>query len=93
MIVGILVLELKLYESFSLKEKRKVLKALIERARRNFNISIAEVDHNDIHNYATIGITCVSNSRRFLDSVLDKFLEFCQSNFNIEIVNARRDFL
>ena len=53
----------------SLKEKRMVLKSLMEKTRHKFNISIAEVDNQDNHKLLTIGFACVSNESRHADSI------------------------
>ncbi len=93
MIVGLMEIDLRIEDSFSLKDKRRVLKSLIDRTKRNFNVSIAEIDNNDMYNFATIGLSTVSNSSRFVDEVFDKILNYLQLNFNIEIIDARREQL
>ncbi len=86
-------IEIRIEDSFTLKDKRRVLKSLIERTKRNFNVSIAEVDNNEIVNFATLGLSTVSNSTRFIDEVFDKILGFLENNFNIEIVKAKRELI
>ncbi len=93
MIVGLMQIEIRIEDSFTLKDKRRVLKSLIERTKRNFNVSIAEVDNNEIVNFATLGLSTVSNSTRFIDEVFDKILGFLEINFNIEIVKAKRELI
>lgn len=64
--------------SASLKDKRQVCRSLIDRTRRKFNVSIAEVDTQDVHQTLTVGIAVVSGSaahaRRSLDEVV-RFME------------------
>ncbi len=86
-------IEIRIEDSFTLKDKRRVLKSLIERTKRSFNVSIAEVDNNEIVNFATLGLSTVSNSTRFIDEVFDKILGFLENNFNIEIVKAKRELI
>ena len=86
-------IEIRIEDSFTLKDKRRVLKSLIERTKRSFNVSIAEVDNNEIVNFATLGLSTVSNSTRFIDEVFDKILGFLEINFNIEIVKAKRELI
>ncbi len=93
MIVGVMEVDIRIEDSFSLKDKRRVLKSLIERTKRNFNVSIAEVDSNEVHNFATIGIATVSNSTKYIDGSFNKILDFWEYNFNIEIVDSRRELL
>ncbi len=86
-------IEIRIEDSFTLKDKRRVLKSLIERTKRNFNVSIAEVDNNEIVNFATLGLSAVSNSTRFIDEVFDKILGYLENNFNIEIIKAKRELI
>jgi len=68
--------QLYLYGITSLKDKRRVVKSLIERLRNRYNISISEVDHNDIKTSAIIAIAIVSNDTRFINQQLDKIIAF-----------------
>jgi len=86
-------IDIRIEDSFTLKDKRRVLKSLIERTKRNFNVSIAEVDNNEIVNFATLGLSTVSNSTRFIDEVFDKILGYLENNFNVEIIKAKRELL
>jgi len=79
--------------SFSLKDKRRVVKSITDKTRRKFNVSIAETGDNDVTNYAVLSISNVSNSKIFTESVFDKILNFFQTNFEIEIISSRKEFL
>jgi uncharacterized protein YlxP (DUF503 family) len=83
--VGTLTVTLYLHAAESLKDKRQVLKSLIETTRNKFNVSIAEVDDLDAWRRATIGIACVSNDVRFLNGVLDKVVNALESNPAVEV--------
>jgi uncharacterized protein YlxP (DUF503 family) len=74
-VVGVLEVTLSIPGAFSLKEKRKVVRSLIERTRNKFNASVAEVGDNDIHNRARIGVSVVANDHAFANSMLDKVLD------------------
>jgi uncharacterized protein YlxP (DUF503 family) len=74
-------------ESQSLKEKRRLIKPVITRLRNQFNISIAEVDDQDLWQLATIGISCVSNHDHHIDEMLTSIINFIKDSYpNIEIV-------
>ena len=64
----------------SLKEKRSVLKSLIERTKHRFNISIAEIEHMDSHKQIVIGFACVTNDRRLADNIIQNVIHFIESN-------------
>lgn len=63
MAVGLLTLELHLPMNDSLKGKRGILKPVIARLRRDFNVSVCEADMQDRRNYAVLEIVCVSTSQ------------------------------
>jgi len=75
MVVGVCTLELEIPGSHSLKDKRHVVKSLIQRVRQSFNVSIAEVDSLDAWQHATIGIVCVSSDANYARGLLDKVID------------------
>jgi uncharacterized protein YlxP (DUF503 family) len=68
MTVGLLRAQLHMQGVTSLKQKRSIVKSLIGRLKSRFNISIAEVDHQDSKTSAVIAITIVTNETGFIDS-------------------------
>jgi uncharacterized protein len=68
--VGLLTLEIHLPYSHSLKEKRAVLRKVRDRLRSRFNVAVAELDHRDVWQVATLGVVSISDSRPLLDAVL-----------------------
>jgi len=70
MVVGSLRLELHLPGSDSLKAKRSVVNHVKERLRSRFNVAVAEVDHQDLWQRATLGVAAVSGEGAVLDRLL-----------------------
>lgn len=87
MIVGIVQVEIFLYEVNSLKEKRHIVKSLIERLKSRFNISIAETSDLDIWNKGVIGFSVVGNSSDFVASNISRVLNFIDNDGRLEIIN------
>lgn len=86
--VGICHISLRIPENGSLKGKRRVIKAITSRAANKFNISIAEIDDNDLWQIATLGISCVSNDRRHANEVLSKVVKFISDpRFDVEVLD------
>ena len=86
--VGVCQIQFRLPENLSLKGKRRVLKSITARVGSKFNVSIAEVDDNDVWQLATLGICCVSNNKRHANQVLSRVVEFISNgHFEIEILN------
>jgi len=86
--IGVCKVKLRLPENLSLKGKRRVLKSITTRVRNKFNVSVAEVDDNDLWQLSTLGICCVSNDKRYTDEVLSRIVDFISSSrFEIEVLN------
>lgn len=80
MIVGLLEINIHLNGVGSLKQKRSIVKSLIERLKNRFNVSAAETDSNDSKLQAVIGIATVANESRFVNQRLDKIIEFVRND-------------
>jgi uncharacterized protein len=72
MVVGILRLTFYIPGAASLKDKRQVLRKVVDRLRARFNVSVAEVGDNDVWQRAVVGICAVANDHSFVNEVLDK---------------------
>lgn len=85
---------IKLYAPWvhSLKEKRMVVKSVISKTQNKFNVSIAEVDEQDMHQTIILGIACVAGTVALADSVMDKVISFIGDNTEAEILDIRREF-
>jgi uncharacterized protein YlxP (DUF503 family) len=93
MIVGLCTVELFVPESQSLKDKRQVLLSLKDRLREKFNLSVAEVDGQDLWQKAVLGLACVANEGRHVNQVLDQALNLIRSVPAVEIVQSRVELL
>jgi len=91
MIIGVMTAHLSLHGITSLKEKRSIVKSLIGRLKSRFNISIAEVDHQDNKNDAVIGISIVSNDNRFIDQQFDSILDFMRNDGRFYLGQVERE--
>lgn len=80
MVIGACTIELHLPGNGSLKGKRSVLKSMISRLRREFNVSIAEVDMQDAWQTAVIGVVCVSNRQDYAHGLLTQVVSWIEHN-------------
>ncbi|MFC1683740.1 DUF503 domain-containing protein [Candidatus Zixiibacteriota bacterium] len=87
MIVGVCTIELYIAESGSLKSKRQVLRALKDRVRNAFNVSISEVDHHDLWQRATLGVAIISTDTPFVHKVLNKVVNLIGRESRAEIID------
>lgn len=84
--------EISLGDMFSLKQKRQIVKSIIGRIKSRFNVSVAEVDRQDEWRAAVIGVACVSNTRKHVDSQLDTLLDFLESDGRFYIESVQKEF-
>lgn len=86
--VGICKVKIRLPENHSLKGKRGVVKSLTARLKNKFNLSVAEVENQDLWQMATIGMCCVSNDQSLTNEMLSKAVNFiATSEFDIEVLD------
>lgn len=90
LIVGTLELDLRLDGCFSLKDKRQVLRSLIDRLRRDLHVAANEVGDHDLWNSAIVGVACVTNDAGMADGVLDRVLTVVDASPAIEVVTVDR---
>ncbi|MCR4399184.1 MAG: DUF503 domain-containing protein [Firmicutes bacterium] len=98
MVVGTLRIELSLPGNGSLKGKRRVLRSLIDRIRARFNVAVAEVDHLEAWQRASLGVACVSGDPVIANEVLRRVLRWVEDNhdggledYRIRIEEGRED--
>ena len=84
MVVGVLQVELTIPSADSLKVKRMVLRGLKDRIRRNFNVSVAEVDENNLWQSVVLAVV-VSNDRRFANRVLSSIVNFIEKSRDLTV--------
>lgn len=93
MIIGTCTVTLRISWASSLKEKRMVIKSLIDRMKNKFNISVAEVDEQDSHKTAVIGFACVTNETAHANSIIDKVINFIENSTQAEVEDTFEEIL
>jgi len=92
--IGVCRVSFRLPENLSLKGKRRVLKSITTRVRSKFNVSVAEVDDQNLWQLATLGICCVSNDKRYTNEVLSKVVDLIvNGRFDVEILDYEIEIL
>lgn len=91
--IGVLTVDLYIGGCRSLKEKRQVVQSLITRLRNDFNLSIAEVDYQDLHQRACLAMACVGNQSDFVNRVLDTVLERLHHEGRIMLLESHLELL
>ena len=88
--IGALEFDLLLGDVRSLKEKRSLVRPLIAEVRKRFELSVAEVDHLDLHRRAGVGVAVVSADRAHVIQVLDTVERLVAYRPELELLSVRR---
>ncbi len=80
MVIGSGIIELHLPASHSLKDKRRILKGLIMRVHREFNVSCGEVELHDLWQSAALGVVVVSTAVVHAEGVLENVVRWIEAN-------------
>ncbi|HEV2106773.1 MAG TPA: DUF503 domain-containing protein [Thermomicrobiales bacterium] len=84
--IGVARVGLHLGESFSLKDKRRVVRSITQRVRNQYNVGIAEVEDLDDVRVATLALTCISNSAPHADEMLARVITFIENRVEQGVV-------
>ncbi len=94
--IGVCRLMIHVPDASSLKEKRQVSRSLTDRIKNRFNVSVAEVEDNELRQRLTLGISCVSNDSAHANEIISKVVSFVESSrrdvelldYEIEIISG-----
>lgn len=92
MFIGAIYIEIFIPESSSLKEKRQILKSVKDKIRNNFNVSVAEVNYQDLWQRSGIAVVCVGDSIEFAEETVTKIKNFVERNFPHLVVDFKKDY-
>ena len=94
MVIGCCTIKLYLPTAHSLKNKRGILKSALARIGREFNVSIAEVDHQDVWQSALLAVVTVSNDAAHAHGRLAKVVEWSEHNRpEVEILDVQVEMI
>jgi len=95
-LIAFLTLELRIEGAHSLKDKRQVLRSLKDRLRAQFNVAVAELDHTDLWQRATLGVVSISDSRDYLQGLMhsvERHSTRIANNAGAEVADSFLEFL
>lgn len=93
MLVGKLEVEVYIPWATSLKDKRQVLKSMVQKSKNRFNISIAELNNEDLWQRATIGVAIVGDNQEYLQRQLQLLINFFDAEQRWEVINIEVDWI
>ena len=77
----------------SLKDKRQVVKSIVEGARRRLGVTAAETGRHDSWQRSTLGFAIVASSARHAESVIDDVERLVWGHGEVDVVSAERSWL
>jgi hypothetical protein len=87
MLVKTVIIHIYIPLARSLKNKRNIVKSITQKVHNKYNVSIAEVGHNEIWKNAAIGIAMISNERLHLEKKFSDVVRFIEETYSdIEII-------
>jgi uncharacterized protein YlxP (DUF503 family) len=85
---------IRLFESMSLKDKRRTILSILSRARNQFEVSVAEVGSQGLWNLAELGVACVSGDSKHALNVVEGVIHSIEtSRPDVEITEAATDVI
>ena len=93
MVIGLLRVEIHYPESGSLKTKRRTLKSVTDRIRKRFNVSVAEVEYQDLWQRSVLAAVTVNTDRKHADSALSKILDLLEAEGDLQVAGVQTEYL
>lgn len=93
MVIGLVTLELHLQQARSLKDKRQVVERVKDRLRARFNVAVAELDHQELWQRATLGVVSVSNDQSHLARLLEAVASESERLLGDDLVESHIEYL
>ena len=85
--VAVVSLRISLPDAHSLKDKRRIVKSVKDRIRRDFNVSVAEMDLQDVWQSASLAVSAISPDKRFAEAVVSKVVDFVRAERRLVLVS------
>jgi uncharacterized protein YlxP (DUF503 family) len=93
MFVAIARITLSIPDSGSLKSKRHVVRKVLDKVKARFNVSVAEVEDNDLWQKATLGVAAVANEHAFAQESVDKVVRFVEELYVAPVIGCSTEVI
>ena len=93
MVIGCCSIKFYLHGNNSLKGKRRVVRAIKDRLKNDFNVSVAEVGNQDVWQSLHIGISAVSSDKSYMVGLMTKVVDAIDRMNLAEIVDYKTEIL
>jgi uncharacterized protein YlxP (DUF503 family) len=93
MVVGVCRLQLRLPETFSLKDKRRIIKSLQDKIKARFNLAVAEVGFQEAKDLSELALAAVGTAKDPIHRVFMKSLELVESDGRGDVVGVEIEWM
>lgn len=93
MAVGTLIVDIRIATSASLKDKRMVIRHLLDTARRRFSVAASEIGHHDLRQRSLLGFAAIASDAGHVEEVLDHLDRFIWSHPEVEVLSSTRRWM
>jgi uncharacterized protein len=93
MLVGVAIFELHIEAAQSLKDKRAVVRSLREKLRSRYEISVAEVGMNELHQRARLGLAMVSSDSTSIEKLLASAMQFVERSTDARLIGWNQELI
>ncbi len=89
--VGVLTVEVAIFDARSLKDKRRVLQGFKQRLRNEFNVSVDELAYGDSPKRSRLGVAMIGRGSSGLHSQLDRIVDVIRRTAGLTLLDYERD--
>ena len=93
MVIGVLQLDLRLYGTQSLKQKRGVIQKILARCRNHFPASCAEIGHQDLWQRSLLGFAVISSSEQVVAPILTRIEDEVLASAELDLIDADSEII
>lgn len=90
--IGLLTLEIHIPDARSLKDKRQVIRSLKDRLRANFNVAVAELDHQDLWQRSHVGVVSISGDGKHLQDSLQAIAQESERVLGRDLISQQIEY-
>lgn len=89
MVVGTCLADIFIGDSNSLKDKRRVVRSILDYLRRNYNVSVAELEDQRLWQRTVLGVACLANETKTAEQLLNKVIRYLDTHPQVSLLDCQ----
>ena len=90
-VVGVCLADLFITDSSSLKDRRRVVRSIVEHLRRSYNVSVTELGDERLWQRTTLAVACVSNDTKSADQLLNRVIHYLDNHPQASLLDCQTE--